>query len=607
MHQLLTLVDEILSTIQSLSGKDPIVECYNDDIKLSTTLNEHPDEALSFADKKLRVFPFKNVKECWRRLFTDASIVKACYLIRAHCESHNNEDAGLNLGNKKSRTDEGEEGDGKVIRPTADWLCPVIHILDRALIMTGAPRRKSLVESLISALQSTIGPEEIAFDLYAPLKSYVPDEPQPKRRKLAQPLLFPPDSAPVPCLEFPVPRVSALSFEKFTEHIWNNRTPLVITDAVDHWPALSERPWSSRDYWSRRTFGGRRLVPVEVGRSYTDEGWGQRIIPFGKFMKDYIWREEKNDELNASENEEPSGHEPSEGQTGYLAQHDLLAQIPALRNDISIPDYCYAEAPGPAPGTPVYNKKLQTRELIDTNTTRLNPLGEHDIRFDANKGEDGTATDPIINTWIGPSWTISPLHHDPYHNILVQVVGAKYVRLYSPDTPASRIYPRGMEVVNPSSSRPGEVNTDARENDSGDQLTFSCEEQIIDMSNTSKVDIAAMELSPAEAETWDSLWPGFSEANFDAAMDKDYSLTTRASYCVTEEELTEESTMDPYDHTMYLLASPKSRTFSAPAEPYLNLILYAESLYHAAHQKLRLVMLLGSTFTTLVDKRPLHQ
>ncbi|OJD22644.1 hypothetical protein ACJ73_06010 [Blastomyces percursus] len=552
-----------LSTISSPSPNDPICECFDGDSeKLVFAVLQDTDNALALADTKLRVFPFKDVKDCWRRLYTDASIVKVCYVVRKHQgDNDNGEDEGCTLAvQQPQRVDHqtSENGhshkrdvnnDCKRISSNAPWLSPVIHTLDRALIMTGAPRRESLIESLLTCLQDLTDshPSTRPFALFSNRPNQFEghteadekEQPPPlKRRRLITPLLFPPDTAPAPKLGRPIRRLSAPSLEQFTQHMNDIRVPLVITDAVNHWPALSTRPWSSLGYWAQRTYDGRRLVPVEVGRSYTDEGWGQRIMPFGEFVRDYIWRMESNGKgpCDGKESGGDNGdHEANGrgresggagGETGYMAQHDLLAQIPALRNDICIPDYCYTDPPAPEPGTPLYEKRsreslardkdgLSKKKLRDTMGDEGKDLNQGGKSTDNSEGEseaDYTLSDPIINTWIGPSWTISPLHHDPYHNILVQVVGQKYVRLYSPHTPASQIYPRGTEVVNPESFSPQQQQHTDKEMVA--QAQSQGKRQEIDMSNTSQVDLAAIEMSPAESETWESMWPGFSDAEY---------------------------------------------------------------------------------------------
>jgi lysine-specific demethylase 8 len=140
---------------------------------------------------------------------------------------------------------------------------------------------------------------------------------------------------------------------------------------------------------------GERLVPVEFGSQYTDASWSQRMMPFREFVETYIEKLEGGD-----------------ANVAYLAQHDLFHQIPRLEQDIVIPDYCYVSP----------------------------KLTQHYER---------QPSDVITNAWFGPTGTISPLHHDPYHNLLAQVVGSKYIRLYSPDQSA-RLYPLAGMMSNTS-------------------------------------------------------------------------------------------------------------------------------------------------------------
>lgn len=405
------------TTIKSLNGilrlahericdphpSDPILEC---PLSIRTLIGSHPALVVKFADSKIHSYPFSEVPSCWRRLLTDASICNAAIIISEGISGA--EEPRLESferpGKKRKRTEsitvnsEGKNAENNSNRSgnPEQWIQRVVRLLDMAVIMAGAPEREQMIESLLSALQVYV--EELEQRENAPAGK----QPWDSLRNYSTQVKI------VPEVNYSIPSCAKMPIAAFEKHLRTDQ-PLVIKDALKHWPAFDERPWKSPDYLLQKTFGGRRLIPVEVGRSYTDEGWGQRIMTFKDFMDAYLL------ERTADGNEQSAIKEERTNNIGYLAQHDLFTQIPSLRSDISIPDYCYTTPPPPAPGTPLASKPAQP-----------------------------TLEEPLLNAWFGPAGTVSPLHTDPYHNILCQVVGSKYVRLYSPQE-TQHLYPRGLE------------------------------------------------------------------------------------------------------------------------------------------------------------------
>lgn len=63
---------------------------------------------------------------------------------------------------------------------------------------------------------------------------------------------------------------------------------------------------------------------------------------------------------------------------------------------------------------------------------------------DSSTSSGGSGTE--INAWFGPKGTVSPLHFDPKHNLLCQVVGSKKIILF-PYTDTPYLYPHDSSLL----------------------------------------------------------------------------------------------------------------------------------------------------------------
>ncbi len=367
-----------------------------------TLLLKRLDDLLSISYSKFYAYLFKDLPVHWRQLYTDASILKFSVLWLSSATTA----AVPNLED-------------------------MVKTMDMALILAGAPgdkRGQVWIQKALDLLEEVVRTGASRVSAQTPNKPVEEDQRPSKRRRVRDESKGPEGTAPsfstsekfTPTISHPIQREENLTLEEFQNHLDNhvdgseNRgpEPLVISGLADDWPARTGRPWNNPDYLMSRTFDGRRLVPVEVGRSYVDDGWGQKIVSFGQLLHEYIDPDSaKSTETSGGKRKRSLAPASKPAATAYLAQHQLFTQLPRLRSDIQIPDLCYTSPPK--------HPTDATQDMPELDT-------------------------PQLNAWFGPGGTITPLHTDPYHNLLVQVVGRKYVRLYGPwETP--RMQARGKE------------------------------------------------------------------------------------------------------------------------------------------------------------------
>ncbi|KAK5175651.1 uncharacterized protein LTR77_000790 [Saxophila tyrrhenica] len=346
-------------------------------------LASRPFEVWELAREKLHTWPYSRVPVCWRRLLEDATLAKVARMLILRAVAVE----GLT---SKRRMISASERQNATTSPDR-WFADVVRELDVGMSMSGTPGRRSTFEHAFRKLEKLL-PQ----DAVPQVASNFGIE-RPNKIQLGSPTAH--ENEP-------------LTFEAFQSHLDHKTTPLIIPGALEHWPASTE--WQNPNYFLGRTLGGHRVVPIELGKMYTDAEWSQRLMPFHEFLTNYL--------LPANPDE-----------IGYLAQHDLFSQIPSLRSDFSIPDYCYTTPPPPT-GAVSHTSGLGTTPQLD---------------------------EPQLNVWFGPKGTKTPLHTDPYHNILCQVVGYKFVLLFPPSD-TGKLYPRG-------------------ENENG-----------VSMANTSQLDVSSM-------------------------------------------------------------------------------------------------------------------
>ncbi|KAI8456143.1 hypothetical protein BY996DRAFT_4579952 [Phakopsora pachyrhizi] len=334
---------ELWSRIRDLQGKfflPTSKELLEETVLISEAL-------LILAEEKISSFFYNKIQTIWRQLYTDSTLIKVSTILSSVSEYSE-------------------------IFENVDWY-GLMKLLDMALIVSGVPGRgrREATFFLIKKIQKDfINTKSLSNQVESSI-----ERPLKKPRTIFNTYDQKINS------QFSVVQRSIQSFElppsdeSFSTELY--KKPFVIKKYCKNWPALKERPWKDLNYL-RASTGPGRFVPVEIGRNYSDDDWGQKIMSWYEFLN----------KLEFSGTIQP--------EIVYLAQYNLFNQFPSLKDDMVIPSYTDCQIPSEVGSKP--------------------------------ESEDGL----LLNAWLGPSGTISPAHTDPYYNCYAQIVGKKYVWVAPP-------------------------------------------------------------------------------------------------------------------------------------------------------------------------------
>ncbi len=254
--RLANLAIEITTELDSRAPDETIHLCGMAALEI---LDTRPIEVLELARDKLHTWPYSEVHVCWRRLLEDATLMRVAEMLRVR--------AGVSETPhpKRQKTDETSTPVDLNAAPV-DWLAEIVRELDVGMSMSGSPGRRLTFYAVLEQLEGFVPTQENALQV-------------PSRFDIARPSEIEIDKS--------FTRVQGrLTFQAFQHHLYTNTTPIIIPGAIAQWQALTK--WQDPNYFLSHTLGGRRVVPIEVGKMYTDENWSQKLLTFHEFLTTYL-------------------------------------------------------------------------------------------------------------------------------------------------------------------------------------------------------------------------------------------------------------------------------------------------------------------------------